>query len=119
MLVLTRKLRETVRIDDQIIISILQVKGRSVRVGIEAPGHVRVVRGELCLAKDPAHPRTICETQNTAEDRVETGSEEEPQKPVPFRPRSLSTRHINQILSSRRARGRLAGSDGRKALAAS
>jgi carbon storage regulator CsrA len=47
MLVLTRKLREQIRIGDDVVITILQVRGRSVRVGIEAPRDVRVLRAEL------------------------------------------------------------------------
>jgi carbon storage regulator len=47
MLVLTRKLHETIRIGPDITITIVRVKGNTVRVGIEAPDSVRVVRGEL------------------------------------------------------------------------
>lgn len=47
MLVLTRKTTETIRIGNEITITILRVKGQTVRVGIEAPRDVRVVRGEL------------------------------------------------------------------------
>ena len=47
MLVLTRKLQEQIRIGQDIVITILQVRGRSVRVGIEAPRNVRVLRAEL------------------------------------------------------------------------
>ena len=47
MLVLTRKRDEQIRIGDDITISILRVKGNTVRVGIEAPRAIRVVRGEL------------------------------------------------------------------------
>jgi carbon storage regulator CsrA len=47
MLVLTRKLHETIRIGPDITITIVRVKGSTVRVGIEAPESVRVVRGEL------------------------------------------------------------------------
>lgn len=47
MLVLTRKLREQIRIGDNITISVVRIRGNTVRVGIEAPRHVRVVRGEL------------------------------------------------------------------------
>lgn len=47
MLVLTRKLQEKIRIGDQITITILRTKGKSVRLGIEAPMEVPVVRGEL------------------------------------------------------------------------
>ena len=47
MLVLTRKLREQIRIGDNITISVVRIRGNTVRVGIEAPRQVRVVRGEL------------------------------------------------------------------------
>ncbi len=47
MLVLTRKQQEKIRIGDNITITILKTKGKAVRVGIEAPDHIAVVRGEL------------------------------------------------------------------------
>ena len=47
MLVLTRKMQQQIRIGDSITITILRVKGNAVRVGVEAPRQVRVVRAEL------------------------------------------------------------------------
>ncbi|HEX5103946.1 MAG TPA: carbon storage regulator [Pirellulaceae bacterium] len=47
MLVLTRKLQQQIQIGENITVTILRVKGHTVRVGIEAPRDVRVVRGEL------------------------------------------------------------------------
>ena len=47
MLVLTRKQKETIQIGDNITVTILRLKGQAVRIGIEAPRDVRVVRGEL------------------------------------------------------------------------
>jgi len=47
MLVLTRKQQQQIKIGDEITITILRVKGNTIRVGIEAPRTVRVVRGEL------------------------------------------------------------------------
>ena len=47
MLVLTRKLQQQIKIGDQITVTVLRVKGNTVRVGIQAPREVRVVRGEL------------------------------------------------------------------------
>lgn len=47
MLVLTRKHQEQIRVGDKITLTILRIKGNSVRIGIEAPREVRVVRGEL------------------------------------------------------------------------
>jgi carbon storage regulator len=47
MLVLTRKYQEKIRIGDNITITVLRTKGKAVRLGIEAPTNVPVVRGEL------------------------------------------------------------------------
>jgi carbon storage regulator CsrA len=47
MLVLSRKAREQIQIGDEVVVTILQVKGQSVRIGIEAPRNVRVLRSEL------------------------------------------------------------------------
>jgi len=47
MLVLTRKLHEQILIGSDITVTIVRVHGNAVRIGIEAPRHVRVIRGEL------------------------------------------------------------------------
>ncbi|MCG7344356.1 carbon storage regulator CsrA [Sporosarcina sp. ACRSL] len=47
MLVLSRKTNETIKIGDEIEIRILDVKGDTIRIGIEAPKHVDILRGEL------------------------------------------------------------------------
>jgi carbon storage regulator len=47
MLVLTRKYQEKIRIGDNITITVLRTKGKAVRLGIEAPTDVPVIRGEL------------------------------------------------------------------------
>ena len=47
MLVLTRKRDEAIKIGDEIIIKVIQTGRGTVKLGIEAPAHVRVLRGEL------------------------------------------------------------------------
>jgi carbon storage regulator len=47
MLVLTRKLEEKIKIGDHIVVTVLQVKGNRVSIGIEAPRDVRIMRTEL------------------------------------------------------------------------
>ncbi|MCR4415105.1 MAG: carbon storage regulator [Thermoguttaceae bacterium] len=47
MLVLTRKTNERIRIGENVTITILRVKGHVVKVGIDAPQGVPVVRCEL------------------------------------------------------------------------
>jgi len=49
MLVLTRKYQEKIRIGENITITVLRMKGKAVRLGIEAPGSVPVIRGELAF----------------------------------------------------------------------
>ena len=49
MLVLTRKMNEQILIGNDIKITLVRVRGNSVRIGIEAPRAVRVVRGELAV----------------------------------------------------------------------
>ena len=47
MLVLSRKLGEEIVIDGQIKVTVLKVQGGRVRIGIDAPESVRVLRKEL------------------------------------------------------------------------
>ncbi len=50
MLVLTRKLGESIAIDDHIKIVVVQIKGKQVRLGIEAPKETKIHREEVYLA---------------------------------------------------------------------
>lgn len=50
MLVLTRKLGESIAIDDDIKITVVQIKGKQIRLGIEAPKETKVHREEVYLA---------------------------------------------------------------------
>ncbi len=47
MLVLSRRMNETIVIDGRITLEVLQIKGNQIRLGINAPADVRVLRGEL------------------------------------------------------------------------
>jgi carbon storage regulator len=48
MLVLTRKQSEMIQIGDDIVIKVIRTGKSTVKIGIEAPAHVRVLRAELC-----------------------------------------------------------------------
>ena len=54
MLVLTRRSGETILIGDDIEITILAVDGSQIRVGIDAPEDVKILRGELLDDEDAA-----------------------------------------------------------------
>lgn len=47
MLVLTRKAGESIVIGNQVRITILEIQGRQIRLGVEAPGDISVHRGEV------------------------------------------------------------------------
>lgn len=68
MLVLTRKKQETIRIGDNITVTVLRIKGKSVRLGIEAPLQQSVLRGEL----------TAFETDETVGDVISSSETDTP-----------------------------------------
>jgi carbon storage regulator len=47
MLVLSRKQNERIRVGDSVVVTVVRVSGDKVRIGIEAPPDVRVLRDEL------------------------------------------------------------------------
>ena len=47
MLVLTRKSGEKITIGDEVVVSVLEVRGSQVRLGIEAPKGIAVHRSEI------------------------------------------------------------------------
>ena len=47
MLVLSRKTEETIHIGDQVVIKVISLGGGRVKIGIDAPISIRVMRGEM------------------------------------------------------------------------
>jgi len=47
MLILSRRESESVYLGDDIILTIVRVSGEKVRIGIQAPPHIKVLRNEL------------------------------------------------------------------------
>lgn len=47
MLILTRRIGETLKVGDEITVTVLGVKGNQVRLGVNAPKHVEVHREEI------------------------------------------------------------------------
>lgn len=56
MLVLSRKLTESFHIGDSVVVTILKIQGNKVRIGIDAPKELHVLRTEL--RKVPSAPIT-------------------------------------------------------------
>lgn len=70
MLVLTRKVGEGIKIDDDIYIRVVQLKGKQVRLGIEAPRDTKIHREELHRAA-PSKEKEI----NSEKEAVPAGQE--------------------------------------------
>jgi carbon storage regulator len=54
MLVLTRKRSEMIQIGSDIVIKVIRTGRSTVKIGVDAPANVRVVRGELIIAAPAA-----------------------------------------------------------------
>jgi carbon storage regulator len=80
MLVLTRKLMEKLYIGDNVCVTVVRLEGGQVRLGIEAPREIAVVRAEL-LEPRPSAIR-------------EHGAEPSPAVPMAIRTRPVEARGI-------------------------
>ncbi len=58
MLVLSRKVGETIQIGTDITVTVLEIQGSRMKIGISAPTSQRVMRGELVEWQTPAEPRS-------------------------------------------------------------
>lgn len=47
MLILSRKAEQRIQIGEDIVLTVCEIRGETVRLGIEAPRDVRIVRDEL------------------------------------------------------------------------
>ncbi|MDD9303611.1 MAG: carbon storage regulator CsrA [Desulfobacter sp.] len=47
MLVLTRKENEKIKIGDEVVVSVLSVEGNNVKIGIDAPREITILRMEV------------------------------------------------------------------------
>ena len=114
MLVLTRKLDEAIRIGDDIKITILRVKGNTIRIGIEAPREVRVVRDELDstdggqgVADVPAAQAPTAKISAARVTSQEPAAGDVPRQPVAEPARATAA--ALELLSSERPLGREEG----------
>jgi carbon storage regulator len=84
MLVLTRKLLEKLYIGDDICVTVVRVEGGQVRLGVDAPRSVPVLRGELRKRTQPHGER---------DGRLDAGPEETEAAPPTTGARESDTPH--------------------------
>jgi carbon storage regulator len=85
VLILTRRVGENVIVGDDIVISIIEVRGDAVRVGIEAPRSLSVHREEVWLELRRANAQAAASTDEAVDAVVEGLRTERPPKSPPSR----------------------------------
>jgi len=69
MLVLTRRLMEKLYIGDDVCVTVVRLEGGQVRLGIDAPREVAVVRAELMPERKREMSRPVSRTSRVDDDR--------------------------------------------------
>jgi carbon storage regulator len=75
MLVITRKVGDRVKIGDDITVTVLEVSGSSVRIGIDAPSDVRVYRHEIIEATEAENRAAAASAPDTLPDATPPGAD--------------------------------------------
>jgi carbon storage regulator len=73
MLILTRRVGESVMIGDEVTVTVLGVKGNQVRLGVNAPRHVAVHREEIYQRIADEQPAAEPEASDGEEPNLATG----------------------------------------------
>ena len=66
MLVLSRKIDESIIIGDNIRITVIRINSNQVRIGIEAPPKVEIYREEIAPIKNPGASAARAKTQDVS-----------------------------------------------------
>jgi carbon storage regulator len=77
MLILTRRVGETVMIGDEVTVTVLRVKGNQVRLGVNAPKSVSVQREEIFHRIKREHGEAVEGVSGSDDEPVNEGSPHE------------------------------------------
>ncbi len=83
MLVLTRRVNESIMIGHEIVVTVLEVRGDQVRLGIEAPRSVDVHREEVFAALHRANSDAAAAASNVSEEQIQDLDAVLPTLPAP------------------------------------
>ena len=72
MLVLSRKRNESVVINENIVVTVVEVRGDRVRLGIQAPRDVPIHRSEILAAIQQEQAVGATDTPTSAEDQAQS-----------------------------------------------
>jgi len=86
MLILSRRVGESIRIGHDIVITVLEVRGESIRIGIDAPRDVQVHRQEVYAAVMAANRAAASPSDDTlaklAADLPKSAKAPEAERPI-------------------------------------
>jgi carbon storage regulator len=77
VLILTRRVGETVMIGDEVTVTVLRVKGNQVRLGVNAPKSISVQREEIFHRIKREHGEGVDGESGPEDERVNEGSPHE------------------------------------------
>jgi|GEM_PF-4185120 len=115
MLSLTRKTGEQIQIHSDITITVVHIANGRVSIGIDAPRHIRVTRGELAgqmVEQMPERPAVSVATSASASDQRRAGRRLAGQRPVdqcPVDHRPAGPRPLDKRLFDKHPAGRQPG----------
>lgn len=82
MLVLSRKKSESIQIGPDIVVTVVDIRGGKVRIGIQAPKEVSVVRSELVTSISTTETESNHESKTSRKIRRDGGNNQEVYEPI-------------------------------------